>query len=71
MTALLAIDCATKRVRRYETRRVGGRPRMTDEVALLSQVDPDFDVELCKRQLEEFRATRDLPFPHDHLPDAA
>lgn len=35
MTALLYIDTFTLNVRRYETRRVGGRVRMTDEGRLV------------------------------------
>jgi hypothetical protein len=68
MTALLAIDTATGIVRRYEPRRVGGRPLCTHEGVLV----PSSPTLLAG--IEAFRVggfAHEAELPQDHLPAGA
>jgi predicted ATPase len=74
MTALLRIDFETRTVRRFETRRPGGRVHCTQEAVMFSRTDPEYDhAELC-RQLNVM-ILGDLPvmatFDKDHIPAGA
>lgn len=60
MTALLHIDTQTNVVRRYEPRRVGARPYMTDQVRIIR---PQCDT--LAEQLESLRTQRPMEFVED------
>lgn len=63
MTTLLAIDTEKNRVRRYESRRVGGRPHATEEVRIVRPQCHTLDA-----QLNDLLAGRPIEFVED-VPD--
>lgn len=63
MTALLCIDTAKNRVRRYEARRIGGRPLITEDVRIVRPQCHTLD-----QQLNDLLAGHSIEFVED-VPD--